>query len=117
MLRNLFVFIKAEYLFLRSQKYSLRVTILIWDFLNGIVQFWGLYRDIKQGISSGWSLPKLIGVLFLKLIDDWIVLSPNRWKLKMAIQIVNQTLNKLKVEKHPVKIYIGRIAKGCDVWC
>ena len=35
-------------------------------------------------------------------------------KLKKAIQIVNQTLNELKVEKHPDKTFIGRIAKGFD---
>ena len=34
--------------------------------------------------------------------------------LKKAIQIVNQTLNELKVEKHPDKTFIGRIAKGFD---
>ena len=33
---------------------------------------------------------------------------------KKAIQIVNQTLNELKVEKHPDKTFIGRIAKGFD---
>jgi RNA-directed DNA polymerase len=47
-------------------------------------------------------------------MDDWIVLSPNRWKLKKAIQIVNQTLNELKVEKHPNKTFIGQISKGFD---
>ena len=47
-------------------------------------------------------------------MDDWIVLSPNRWKLKKAIQIVNQTLNELKVEKYPDKTFIGRTAKGLD---
>ena len=31
---------------------------------------------------------------------------------KKAVQIVNQTLNELKVEKHPDKTFIGRIAKG-----
>ena len=30
------------------------------------------------------------------------------------MQIVNQTLNELKVEKHPDKTFIGRIAKGFD---
>jgi RNA-directed DNA polymerase len=39
---------------------------------------------------------------------------PNLWKLKKAIQIVNQTLNELKVESHPDKTFIGRIAKGFD---
>ena len=37
-----------------------------------------------------------------------------RWKLRRAIQIVNQTLNELKVEQHPDKTSIGRIAKGFD---
>ena len=54
------------------------------------------------------------GVFYVRFMDDWIVLSPNRWKLKKAIQIVNQTLNELKVEKHPDKTFIGRIAKGFD---
>ena len=106
-----------------------RVIILIWDYLNRTVQFGGLYRDIKRGISLGCPLSPLIGALYLKLMDDrmektglfyvrfmddWIVLSPNRWKLKKAIQIVNQTLNELKVEKHPDKTFIGRLAKGFD---
>ena len=30
-----------------------RVIILIWDYLNRTVQFGGLYRDIKRGISYG----------------------------------------------------------------
>ena len=106
-----------------------RVITLIWDYLNRTVQFGGLYRDIKRGISLGCPMSPLIGALYLKLMDhrmektglfyvrfmdDWIVLSPNRWKLKKAILIVNQTLNELKVEKHPDKTFIGRIAKGFD---
>ena len=45
------------------------------------------------------------GLFYVRFMDDWIVLSPNRWKLKKAIQIVNQTLNELKVEKHPDKTF------------
>ena len=99
---------------LHSHINDARVITLIWDYLNRTVQFGGLYRDIKRGISLGCPLSPLIGALYLKLMDDWIVLSPNRWKLKKAIQIVNQTLNELKVEKHPDKTFIGRIAKGFD---
>ena len=54
------------------------------------------------------------GMFYVRFMDDWIVLSRNRWKLKKAIQIVNQTLNELKVKKHPDKTFIGRIAKGFD---
>jgi RNA-directed DNA polymerase len=54
------------------------------------------------------------GLFYVRFMDDWVILSPNRWKLKKAIQIVNQTLNKLKVEKHPDKSFIGQISKGFD---
>ena len=47
-----------------------RVIILIWDYLNRTVQFGGLYRDIKRGISLGCPLSLLIGALYLKLMDD-----------------------------------------------
>ena len=71
-----------------------RVITLIWDYLNRTVQFGGLYRDIKRGISLGYPISPLIGALQLRLIDEWmkkrqgyvrfmdnwIVLSPNRWK-------------------------------------
>jgi RNA-directed DNA polymerase len=98
-----------------------KVITLIWNYLNRPVQFGGLYRDIKRSISLGCPLSHLIGVLYLKLMDDWtgktglfyvrfmddgVVLSPNRWKLMKAIQIVNQMLNELKVEKHPDKTFI-----------
>ena len=54
------------------------------------------------------------GGLYVRFMDDWIVLSPNRWKLKKAIQVVNKTLNELEVEKHSSKTFMGRIAKGLD---
>jgi RNA-directed DNA polymerase len=47
-------------------------------------------------------------------MDDWVVLAPTRWKLRQAIKIINQTLNELKVEKHPDKTFIGRIERGFD---
>ena len=116
---------------LHSHINDARVITLIWDYLNRTVQFGGLYRDIKRGISLGCPLSPLIGALYLKLMDDrmektglfyvrfmddWIVLSPNRWKLKKAIQIVNQTLNELKVEKHPDKtlclLKVGTVEKA-----
>ena len=47
-------------------------------------------------------------------MDKRIVLSPNHWKLKKAIQIINQTCNELKVKKHPDKTFIGRVGKNFD---
>ena len=34
-------------------------------------------------------------------MDDWVVLAPNRWKLRAAIRLVNQTLAALKLQQHP----------------
>ena len=51
------------------------------------------------------------GLFCVRFMDDWIVLSPNRWKLKKAIQIVNKILNELKVEKHPNKTFIDGLIK------
>jgi hypothetical protein len=47
-------------------------------------------------------------------MDDWGVLAPTRWKLRRAINVVNQTLAELKVQQHPDKTFIGRIARGFD---
>ncbi len=52
------------------------------------------------------SLPTLYGHL--------VLLAPTRWKLRRAIKRVNQTLNELKLGKHPDKTFIGRIARGFD---
>jgi RNA-directed DNA polymerase len=43
-----------------------------------------------------------------------VVLALTRWKLRRAIRIVNQTLNELKLGKHPDKTFIGRIERGFD---
>ena len=52
-----------------------------------------------------------LGLLYRRFMDDFIVLTTTRWKLKQA---VNQRLNALKLEKHPDKTFIGRTDKGFD---
>jgi RNA-directed DNA polymerase len=47
-------------------------------------------------------------------MDDVLVLSPTRWKLKGAMRVANQVLNTLGLEKAPDKTFIGRIEKGFD---
>ena len=51
---------------------------------------------------------------YTRFMDDWVILTPTRWKLREAVRIVNQTLAELKLEKHPDKTYIGKIEKGFD---
>jgi hypothetical protein len=53
-------------------------------------------------------------IRFNRFMDDFIVLTTTRWKLKRAVKAVNQRLNALKLEKHPDKTFIGRIDKGVD---
>jgi RNA-directed DNA polymerase len=55
-----------------------------------------------------------LGLFYVRFMDDWIVLAPTRWKLRQAIKTVNRTLAELKIEKHPDKIFIGRIEHGFD---
>jgi hypothetical protein len=47
-------------------------------------------------------------------MDDIIVLSPTRWKLRKAIKTVNRHFEKLKLKQHPDKTTIGRITNGFD---
>ena len=47
-------------------------------------------------------------------MDDILVLAPTRWKLRMAVRIVNESLAALGLEKHPDKTFIGRVEKGFD---
>ncbi len=47
-------------------------------------------------------------------MDDWVILAPCRWKIGAAPRIVNQTLDELKLDKHPDKTFIGKIEKGFD---
>jgi RNA-directed DNA polymerase len=97
---------------------------LLAQYLKRSVESGGLFRDIKQGISSGCPLSPIISSFYLveldnkmqgkpvyyrRYMDDIIVLSPSRWKLRKAIRIVNQHFEKLKLKQHPDKTDIGRI--------
>lgn len=79
------------------------VTNLLAQYLKRSVESGGLFKDIKQGISSGCPLSPLISSFYLyeldkemedkpvfyrRYMDDIIVLSPTRWKLRKAIKTV-----------------------------
>jgi RNA-directed DNA polymerase len=102
---------------------------LLAQYLKRSVESGGLFKDIKQGISSGCPLSPLISSFYLyeldkemegkpvyyrRYVDDIIVLSPSRWKLRKAIRTVNQHFEKLKLKQHPDKTDIGRISNGFD---
>ncbi len=54
------------------------------------------------------------GLFYVRFMDDILVLSPTRWKLRKAVKVVNQALRSLNLEKHPDKTFIGRIERGFD---
>ena len=102
---------------------------LLSQYLKRSVESGGLFKDIKQGISSGCPLSPLISSFYLyeldkemedkpvfyrRYMDDIIVLSPTRWKLRKAIKMVNQHFKKLKLKQHPDKTTIGRVKNGFD---
>ncbi|MCP5008034.1 MAG: hypothetical protein GY941_29480 [Planctomycetes bacterium] len=47
-------------------------------------------------------------------MDDWIVITHARWKLRSAVCTENETLNLLKVEQPQDKTFIGRAERGFD---
>ncbi len=106
-----------------------RVMNLLGQYLRRSVEWGGLFKDIDKGTSRGCPLSPLIGAFFLKeldeemersglfyvhYMDDILVLAPTRWKLRAAVKTLNQVFNRLGLEKHPEKTFIGRIEKGFD---
>ena len=108
---------------------DLLVLDLVRQYLARFVSDGGEYVDITQGISLGCPLSPLMGALYLKplddrmaalgcfyvrFMDDWVVLTPTRWKLRRAIRAVNEVMAALRVVQHPDKTFIGRVARGFD---
>ncbi len=89
----------------------------------------GLFWDYQRGIPLGCPLSPVLGgfflreldqrlerlgLLYIRYMDDILVLAPTRWKLRRAVRELNQVLASLGVEKQPAKTFIGRIEKGFD---
>lgn len=89
----------------------------------------GWFWNYDRGISLGCPVSPLIGAFFLRdldrqmersglfyvrFMDDILVLAPTRSKLRGAVKTVNAMLTSLRLERHPDKTFIGRIAKGFD---
>ncbi len=103
------------------------VLSLLWQYLKRTVCYGENYRDVSKGISLGCPLSPLMAALFLKplddamqdvglfyvrFMDDWVLIAPSRWKLRKVVKKVNKILNRLLLEKHPDKTFIGRAERG-----
>lgn len=102
---------------------------LIAQYLRRCAERGGLVWAYRKGIALGSPLSPIIGAFFLsevdaaleklevffcRFMDDIVVLTPTRWKLRRAVKVVNQVLASLRLQKHPDKTFIGRIEKGFD---
>lgn len=52
--------------------------------------------------------------LYVRYMDDIVLLTKTRWPLRRALRTLNQTLTEVKVAQHPDKTFIGRIERGFD---
>lgn len=101
----------------------------VWQVIHRCVEFGGLYREVKQGISRGCSLSPILGALYLQILDekfeqkglfycrymdDIVILTKTRWHNRRAVKLMNQCFEQLKVKQHPDKTFIGKIEKGFD---
>ncbi len=83
---------------------------LIGQYLRRTAERGGEFFDYDRGISLGCPLSPLIGAFFLddldrrmarlglfyvRFMDDVLVLSPTRWKLRRAVRAVNRVLGSL----------------------
>lgn len=97
---------------------------LLAQYLKRSVDCGGVFREIRKGITRGCPLSPLIGALYLqeldealgnsgvyyvRYMDDILILSPTRWKLRRAVRTLQQIFSRLKIRTHPDKTFVGRI--------
>ncbi len=55
-----------------------------------------------------------LGLFYIRFMDDIVVLSSSRWRLRKAVKVLNGLLNSLRLEKHPEKTFVGKTERGFD---
>lgn len=86
-----------QYLLMEQVHQQIKNKVLkyyLWQVIHRCVEWGGLYRDIKQGISRDCSLSPILGALYLQVLDkhfkqeglfylrymdDIIILTTSRW--------------------------------------
>ena len=101
----------------------------MWQHLQRTVEDGGNYYNRERGISLGCSLSPFLAALYLlpldkafegqdyfyaRFMDDWVIITPTRWKLRSAVKRVNIILNQQKLTKASNKTFIGRSQRGFD---
>lgn len=109
---------------------DLRIIGYVWKYLQRVVEHGGIYYEVKKGIPMGSSLSPLLGAFYLReldmrlleipgvfyarYMDDILMMTKSRWRLRHAIKIVNEEFELLGLVKHPQKTTIGKVEKGFE---
>ena len=105
-----------------------RILTIIQHYLTRVEITHGDYDLIEKGIVKGCPLSPLMGAIMLKFLDkivpsdcayarfmdDWLILTKSRGKLRKLIKKMHKVVNNLKFKLALNKTYIGRIANGFD---
>ena len=54
------------------------------------------------------------GVFYARYMDDILIMTKSRWRLRHAIKILNEEFELLGLKKHPQKTTIGMVEKGFE---
>jgi hypothetical protein len=100
---------------------------LVGQYLKRRAERGGLVWEYQRGIPLGCPLSPLLGavlltrldehmtqggVLYVRYMDDILVMTTRRWKLRRAIREVKQGLAQLGLTPHPEKTWVGKSAQG-----
>ena len=103
---------------------------LLWQFLHYSVEDGGNFHTPVKGIPRASSLSPLLaafhlylvdkevsaitGVRYARYMDDFIIITTTRHKLRRAVKILKQRLHECGFVLHPDKTQQGRTRKGFD---
>ena len=114
---------------LREHIKDRRILDLLWQYMRRTSERGGEFSEFDRGISLGCPLSPIMGAFFLReldeeleklglfyvrFMDDILVLSPSRWRLRRAVKVLNQVLSSLGLEKHPQKTFVGKVERSFD---
>ncbi|WP_336243342.1 reverse transcriptase domain-containing protein [Enterobacter cloacae] len=103
---------------------------LLWQFLHYTVEDGGNFHTPVKGIPRASSLSPLLaafhlylvdkevsamtGVRYARYMDDFIIITTTRHKLRRAVKTLKQRLHEFGFVLHPDKTQLGRTRKGFD---
>ena len=64
-------------------------------------------RDVDDSVAG-------LGVVFVRFMDDWVVLAKSRWVLRRAVRRIREVVARLRLELAPDKTFVGRVSRGFD---